>query len=95
MRRLLVYGVGVEILFFVLLYYRGPNGTNILSRLALEKDTIVHEIATIQKEVHMLDQRIKESHTSFAKEKIARERLHMKKNNETVYFIKKQGLKNV
>ena len=80
MRRLLVYGVVAEILFFVLLYYFGPNGTVVLSRLALEKDIVTREIATIRQEVSELNQKIKESHTSFAKEKIARERLHMKKN---------------
>jgi len=89
MRKLLAYGIVAEILLFILLYYFGPNGMQVLSRLSLERNAIEQEIVSIRHEINQLDQKMKEGHTAFAKEKIARERLHMKKNNETVYFIKK------
>lgn len=88
-RRLLMYAACVEILLFLLLYYFGSNGTHVITQLALERELILQEIASIQLEVDSLGQKISQGRTSFAKEKIARERLHMKKKDETVYFLKR------
>lgn len=89
MRRLLIYGLCAEILLFFLLYYFGSNGTHLISKLALEKNQFIHEIENLQHEVNELDQKIQQARTSFAKEKMARERLHMKKKDEKIYFLKK------
>lgn len=95
MRKLLMCGIGAEILLFVLLYYAGPNGTHILSQLLLEKSRIEREVFDVHSEIDQLSEKIKNGHTAFAKEKIARERLLMKKKDETVYFIKKSKVENV
>lgn len=89
MRRLLLYGVCAEIILFFLLYYFGSNGTHVLAKLALEKKQLIEEIELFQREVDQLDQKIKQARTPFAKEKIARERLLMKKKDEKIYFLKK------
>lgn len=88
MRRLLIYGVSAEVFLFLFLYYFGSNGTHIISKLALEKKQVLQEIVDIQYEVDELNQKIKQAHTAFAKEKIARERLLMRKKDETIYFLK-------
>jgi cell division protein FtsB len=46
----------------------------------------IKDIATLKQEIETLKYTIARNQTDFAKEKIARERLIMKKNNETVYF---------
>ena len=48
----------------------------------------IKDIAALKQEIETLKSNIARNQTDFAKEKIARERLVMKKNNETVYFKK-------
>lgn len=69
-----------------MLYCFGPNGLHVLSGLKSQTEDVMQEIQLIQKEVQQLKIKIAESKSDFAKEKIARERLLMKKENETVYF---------
>lgn len=88
MQRLLQWGLGLEIIIFGLLYYFGPHGLSHLSVMKIKKEEMLQEIMLIGAEVDQLKKDIKRSTTVFAKEKIARERLCMKKDNETVYFIK-------
>lgn len=88
MRRLLKYGLFFETVLFLLFYYFGPNGLSMISRLGQQKGDVMADIVLIRQEIDQLDIKIKQGKTAFAKEKIARERLLMKKNNETVYFKK-------
>lgn len=89
MRRLLMYGVALEIVLFFLFYYFGSNGTHVVSKLILEKEQIMQEIVNLEHAVDELYDNINQSHSDFIKEKIARERLRMKKKDETIYFLKK------
>ena len=87
-RKMLVYGFGFEVLLFIFLYYFGPNGKHMIVKLAEEKMQVNKEIVLLKDEVDKLEYKIKYGFTPFAKEKIARERLHMKKDKEIIYFMK-------
>lgn len=91
MRRILLYGFIVEVILFFLLYYFGSNGKPVLIKLLEETKEVGQEITVLQSEINQLNHAIQDGKSSFAKEKIARERLHMKKDKEIVYFIKREG----
>ncbi|MBI2353136.1 septum formation initiator family protein [Candidatus Dependentiae bacterium] len=87
-RKILKYGLLLEIALFFVFYYFGPNGMVVFYRLAEGKKEIESDIMVIIQENERLKSLIEQGKTPFAKEKIARERLLMKKNNEIVYFLK-------
>lgn len=85
-RKLLLFFLFFETILFLMLYCFGPNGLHVLSGLTSQTHQIIQGIEELQQEVQQLHTKIAESKSDFAKEKIARERLLMKKENETVYF---------
>lgn len=87
-RKLITFGFCFEVIIFCLLYYFGPNGIHIISELTQQKKALGQDVVIITQEIQGLEGDIARAKTPFAKEKIARERLYMKKNNETVFFKK-------
>ncbi len=75
-----------ELVIFFLIYCFGPKSLKSLHDIEQMKIQTVQDIATLKQEIKMLKIAIDHNQTEFAKEKIARQRLLMKKNNETVYF---------
>ena len=86
MNKLLFMIITFEGILFLLLYFFGPNGSHLLSELSLQKVKEQEAIVLLERKIDQLQQELKFSQSSFAKEKFARERLLMKKENEKIYF---------
>lgn len=86
MRRLIVLFLVFELVIFFVLYCFGPKGLIKIMDLRKEQEQTRLDIANIQKEITVLQRDIEMNHSDFAKEKIAREKLLMKKDQEQVYF---------
>ena len=84
-RCLLLFIVG-ELFVFFMLYCFGPKGLKTFYDISSMQSQTRSDILTLQQEIAALKQEIVLNQTDFAKEKIARERLLMKKDGETVYF---------
>lgn len=95
LKKLVFFVLFFEGILFLVLYCFGPNGLHVVSSLQDQKSHINKEIIHLRSEIEALRQDIAFVITDFAKEKMARERLLMKKNNETVYFKKSMRSKNV
>jgi cell division protein FtsB len=85
-RRCLMLFVVGEMFVFFMVYCFGPNSLKSLYEIKHLKVQTEIDIVNLQKEIIDLQQKTKINQTDFAKEKIAREQLLMKKDNETVYF---------
>lgn len=90
-RRFIIMFLLFEVVLFVALYCFGPKGLSMLVDLGQQQEQTVCEIATLQQEIKTLQSDIEAGLSDFAKEKIAREKLLMKKDQELVYFKTKQG----
>lgn len=90
-KKILICGLVAEAILFFSFYHFGSTGKPLLAKLVEEKKGVEREIGMLQSHINHLAYKIKEGKTPFAKEKIARERLHMKKDKEKVYFIKREG----
>ncbi len=88
-KRAVIFIVIFETILFYVLYCFGPNGIHIRSSLQIQKDQVVQDIMNLEQDIEKLQQEIQESKTDFSKEKIAREKLLMKKDNEMIFFTKK------
>ena len=86
MRRFIMFFLVFEIVVFFVLYCFGPKGLIMIVDLRKQQEQTRLDIDTLQKEIKILQHDIEISHTDFAKEKIAREKLLMKKDQEQVYF---------
>ncbi len=75
-----------ELLIFFVVYCFGPKSLKSLYDIECMKTETVRDIAELKQEIQMLKLEIERNQTDFAQEKIARQRLLMKKNNETIYF---------
>lgn len=75
-----------ELFIFFVIYCFGPKSLKSLHDIRRMQVETIKDIATLKQEIETLKYTIARNQTDFAKEKIARERLIMKKNNETVYF---------
>jgi len=89
MRRFIMAFLVFEVVVFFVLYCFGPKGLTMLVDLRKQQQQARCDISTIQKEIKTLQRDIEISHSDFAKEKIAREKLLMKKDQEQVYFKNK------
>ena len=87
-RRCLKLFLIFELLIFFVIYCFGPKSLKSLHDIAKMQTETIKDIAALKQEIETLKSNIARNQTDFAKEKIARERLVMKKNNETVYFKK-------
>lgn len=85
-RRCLKLFLIFELLIFFVIYCFGPKSLKSLHEIKRMHVETIKDIATLKQEIEILKCDIARNQTDFAKEKIARERLIMKKNNETVYF---------
>jgi cell division protein FtsB len=86
-KRMALFFLCIEMLLFGLIYTFGPHGLSMLAKLEQSYyDTEIRCQELKEKIVHM-EQGVDEwEHSSFLKEKVARERLLMKKPGETIYF---------
>lgn len=85
-RRCLKLFLIFELSIFFLLYCFGPKSLKSLRDIEHMQQETIQDIAKLEQEIEMLKIAIEYNKTDFAKEKIARQKLLMKKNNETVYF---------
>ncbi len=69
------------------MYCFGPKGIKTLMDIVQQKKDIVVCIDQLKQDNKQLEQQIEYYSTDFAQEKIAREVLLMKRENETVYFV--------
>ncbi len=83
-----VYGVlALEILLYACIYMYGPSGLFVLSLLKQQRTNLQAKERAMQDEIRILRQEVQAwQSTDYFKEKYARERLLMKKEEETVYF---------
>lgn len=85
-RRCLQFFLVFEVLIFVIIYCFGPKGLKALYEIRQMHAFVYTEIINLQQEIEALKYNVALYQTDFAKEKIARERLLMKRSDETVYF---------
>ena len=85
-RRCLLIFMIFELLIFCVVYCFGPKGLKTLWDVEHMCIQVDKDIVLLHKEIESLQIDIAQNQTSFAKEKIARERLLMKKDDEIVYF---------
>ncbi len=77
-----------EVMVFGWLYYQGARGVQAVQLLKQENETIVQQIASVQEEIEDIDRQIVAWNTStFPKEKIAREQLHMARAGDEIYLL--------
>lgn len=85
-RRCLILFLGFELLIFFVVYCFGPNSLKSLYDIKVLQNATHSEIVQLQHEIERLKSDVLKNQTDFAKEKIARQRLLMKKQDETIYF---------
>ena len=88
-RKLLTFVLLFETILFLVLYCFGPNGIHLFFKLKDQKAVVEQEIKNLSVQVRELEEKVALSKQDFYKEKIARERLLMKKDKEEVYFKSK------
>ena len=78
----------IEMVMFVFFYSFGTYGLQVLHYLAQENDVLRNKNNQIKKEIQQLEQECEEwEHSSFYKEKIARERLQMARQDDVIYYL--------
>jgi cell division protein FtsB len=87
-RRSIIFFVAFEVVIFFMIYCFGPQSIKTLYDVQRHKIQIEQEVLKLKQEVTELNGQIKENQSSFAQEKLARELLLMKREDEKVYFIK-------
>lgn len=85
-RRCLLMFMIFELLIFCVVYCFGPKGLKTYWDIGQMCVQVDKDIILLEKEIESLQGDIAQHQTSFAKEKIARERLLMKRDDEIVYF---------
>ena len=79
----------IESIIFVLFYIFGFHGLLQLRTLYTHRELVMKDIeSSMQQKQCLQDELALWQENDFAKEQYARERLHMKKKEEVVYFIK-------
>lgn len=86
-RRTVIVFLMVEIIIFCVLYGFGPKSIRTLYDACAVEKNLLKQIGVLQQDIVILQEQIENSKTDFAKEKIAREVLLMKKDKEKIYFI--------
>lgn len=80
----------VEAIMFTGMYFFGAQGLKTLNQLHDAQDKVDSDIHQLTREVTTLESEIVAwNNNAFFKEKVARESLHMARNNETIYLIEK------
>lgn len=87
-RRTVIFFLVFEVIIFFVIYCFGPKSIRTLYDVQRHESIMQQQIGQLRQEIGQLQQQIEENQTLFAKEKIARETLLMKRENEKVYFVK-------
>ncbi len=95
MRVMLVYKkkvmwglLGIEIIFFACAYLISNNGLRALLLLKKDNERLCKDITTIKHDLHALEKELlQRHHYPYYNEKIAREKLHMAREDEFIYFL--------
>lgn len=87
-RKSIIFFLVFELCVFIVLYCFGPKGIKTWYDVCAQRTVVEQEIESLHQENKRLQEQIEFSKTDFAQEKIAREVLLMKKDNEKVYFVK-------
>lgn len=77
-----------EVAIFFVVYCFGPKSIKTLYDVQHQKAKMNQEITVLEQENNNLRSLVEQHRGSFAQERIAREQLLMKREDETVYFIK-------
>ncbi|MCX5923204.1 MAG: septum formation initiator family protein [Candidatus Dependentiae bacterium] len=85
-RRFIIMFLIFEVALFVLLYCFGPKGLSSFVDLKNKKQQTIQDIQNLKEEIEKLRLDVQAGLSDFSKEKIAREKLLMKKDQELVYF---------
>ncbi len=88
--RFFVMVLSIEGVVFIVNYHFGSSGVQTLHRLKDAKKILQSDIAQLQVENNLLQEQIDEwSSGLFFQEKYAREKLHMQKAEEKIYFSRR------
>ena len=86
-KKMALFFLCIEMLLFGLMYIFGPHGLSMLAKLKKSYCETAIRCQELKKNIEQIEFDIDEwEHSSFLKEKVARERLLMKKSAEIVYF---------
>ena len=79
--------LALEVCAFMFFYYRGAQGLRAVQGLEAENSELAIKINHAQQEIAQLIKELQAWQTdSFYKEKLAREQLHMARDNEEIYL---------
>lgn len=87
-RKFIIFFLLFEVVIFFVIYCFGPKSIKTLYDVYHQKEKIKDEITFLEQENKKLADLIVYHGSEFAKEKIAREVLKMKKPDEKVYLLK-------
>lgn len=78
----------IEVVIFIFMYLFGAQGIRVLRQLQRENGALGNEIRQLNEQVEALELKTAAWQAdSFYKEKIARERLHMARKNDLVFYV--------
>lgn len=85
--KFLVLFLVCEVTIFGVVYYFGGQGVLYLQQLKKQRISLVSHVTVLQSEIDDLKDTITQwEDGSFLQEKYAREKLHLQKENELIYF---------
>ncbi|MBI2344958.1 septum formation initiator family protein [Candidatus Dependentiae bacterium] len=87
-RKMIIFFLLFEVGVFFVIYCFGPKSIKTLHDIYFQKKVMQNEIIFLSQENKKLTGLIEYHKSEFAKEKIAREVLKMKKPHEKIYFLK-------
>jgi cell division protein FtsB len=87
-RKSILFFLVFELSVFLILYCFGPKGIKTWYDVCAQRTIVEQELDTLRQENQTLQEQIELSKVDFSQEKIAREILLMKKDDEKVYFVK-------
>ena len=77
-----------EVVIFGIAYLFGRHGIKQIKLAQIENEQLFSELQVLKETVAKLEKQLREwESNSFFKEQIARERLHMSKSNEQIYYL--------
>lgn len=77
----------LEIMLFSGNFLFSTNGLRAIMALRKENTILNDDIEKIRQNLQVLENELMEWHSSYKREKTAREQLHMARNDETIYFL--------
>ena len=86
-KKIVVLFITFEFFLFIMIYCFGPKGLTTLYDVQRQKKSLECSIVELESSIKKLQADIAQWSTDFAKEKIAREKLLMKRDDEQLYII--------